>query len=97
MINIDKNFIKNSFNFLDKQSVKIIQQNLENYDEWIFKNYRNDKTFKEFREYKVKEFKIKTLTTLRGKITFKRQRYYKINSETGKEKVARKKNRLHPV
>ncbi|GAA6237919.1 MAG: hypothetical protein SPLM_00440, partial [Spiroplasma phoeniceum] len=82
MININKYFISNSINFLDKQNVKIIQQNLEYYDELIFKNYKNDETLK---EYKVKEFKTKTLTTLKGTITFKRRRYYKINSETGKE------------
>ncbi|MGL5205158.1 MAG: Mbov_0401 family ICE element transposase-like protein, partial [Metamycoplasmataceae bacterium] len=82
MINIDKYFISNSIDFLDKQNIDIIQQNLENYDKWIFKNYKNDKILKEF---KVKEFKTKTLTTLKGKIAFKRRRYYKINPETGKE------------
>ncbi|MFX4057868.1 MAG: UPF0236 family transposase-like protein [Spiroplasma sp. hy2] len=40
---------------------------------------------KEFKDYKVKEIKPRTLTILNGKITFKRRKYYKINPETGKE------------
>ncbi|WP_338954724.1 UPF0236 family transposase-like protein [Spiroplasma endosymbiont of Polydrusus cervinus] len=85
MINIDENFFNNSINFFDKQSIEIIQQNLEDCDEWIFKNYKNDETLKEFKDYKVKEIKLRTLTILNGKITFKRRKYYKINPETGKE------------
>ncbi|WP_338955562.1 UPF0236 family transposase-like protein [Spiroplasma endosymbiont of Polydrusus cervinus] len=85
MINFDKNYIKNSINFLDKQSNEIIQQNLEYYDELILKNYKTHESLKEFKEYKVKEFKTRTLTILKGKITFKRRKYYKINPETGKE------------
>ncbi|WP_253301056.1 hypothetical protein [Spiroplasma endosymbiont of Phyllotreta cruciferae] len=46
MINIDKYFISNSINLLYIQSIEIIQQNLENYDEWIFKNYKIDETLK---------------------------------------------------
>ncbi|WP_338955873.1 Mbov_0401 family ICE element transposase-like protein [Spiroplasma endosymbiont of Polydrusus cervinus] len=85
MINFDKNFIKNYFNFLDKQSVEIIKQNLENYDEWILKNYKTHESLKEFKKYKVKEIKPKTLITMGGKIIFKRRKLYKINTETGKE------------
>ncbi|WP_348736699.1 hypothetical protein [Spiroplasma endosymbiont of Ammophila pubescens] len=65
------------------QSIEIIQQNLEDCDEWIFKNYKIDETLKEFKDYKVKEIKPRTLTILNGKITFKRKKYYKINPETG--------------
>ncbi len=85
MINIDKYFISNSINLLYIQSIEIIQQNLENSDEWIFKNYKIDETLKEFKDYKVKDKIERTLIILNGKITFKRRRYYKINSETGKE------------
>ncbi|UZQ29392.1 MAG: UPF0236 family protein [Spiroplasma phoeniceum] len=85
MINIDNRFFKNFNNFLDKQSIEIIQQNLEYCDEWIFKNYKINETLKEFKDYKVKEIKPRTLTILNGKITFKRRKYYKINPETGKE------------
>ncbi|WP_400248812.1 UPF0236 family transposase-like protein, partial [Spiroplasma sp. ald] len=63
----------------------IIQQNLENCDEWIFKNYKIDETLKKFKDYKVKDKIERTLVILNWKITFKRRRYYKINSETGKE------------
>lgn len=86
MINVDNNFFNNFNNLLYIQSIEIIQQNLENSDEWIFKNYKTDETLKEFKDYKVKEIKPRTLTILNGKITFKRRRYYKINPETGKEK-----------
>ncbi|RUO85763.1 Mbov_0401 family ICE element transposase-like protein, partial [Spiroplasma endosymbiont of Megaselia nigra] len=85
MINIDNNFFKNFNNLLYIQSIEIIQQNLEDCDEWIFKNYKIDETLKEFKDYKVKEIKPRTLTILNGKITFKRRKYYKINPETGKE------------
>ncbi len=85
MINIYNNFFNNFNNLLDKQSIEIIQQNLEDYDEWIFKNKNIDETLKEFKDYKVKEIKPRTLTILNGKITFKRRKYYKINPETGKE------------
>ncbi|PQM29952.1 hypothetical protein [Spiroplasma poulsonii] len=37
MINVDNNFFNNFNILLDKQSIEIIQQNLENYDKWIFK------------------------------------------------------------
>ncbi len=46
MINIDKNFFNNFNNLLDKQSIEIIQQNLEDCDELIFKNYKIDETLK---------------------------------------------------
>ncbi|WP_338992581.1 UPF0236 family transposase-like protein [Spiroplasma endosymbiont of Seladonia tumulorum] len=85
MINIDENFFNNFNILLDKQSIEIIQQNLENSDEWIFKNYKIDETLKEFKDYKVKEIKPRTLTILNGKVTFKRRKYYKINPETGKK------------
>ncbi len=85
MINIDKYFISNFINLLYIQSIEIIQQNLEDYDKWIFKNYKIDETLKEFKDYKVKELKPRTLTILNGKITFKRRKYYKINPQTGKE------------
>ncbi len=85
MINIDENFFNNFNILLDKQSIEIIQQSLEDCDEWIFKNYKIDETLKEFKDYKVKEIKPRTLTILNGKITFKRRKYYKINPETGKE------------
>lgn len=84
-MNIDKNFFNNFNNLLYIQSIEIIQQNLKNSDEWIFKNYKIDETLKEFKDYKVKEIKPRTLTILNGKITFKRRKYYKINPETGKE------------
>ncbi|UZQ30923.1 MAG: hypothetical protein OHM56_05345 [Spiroplasma phoeniceum] len=54
MINIDNRFFKNFNNLLDKQSIEIIQQNLEDCDEWIFKNYKINETLKEFKDYKVK-------------------------------------------
>ncbi|UZQ29241.1 MAG: UPF0236 family protein [Spiroplasma phoeniceum] len=82
---IDENFFNNFNAVLDKQSIEIIQQNLENCDEWIFKNYKIDQTLKEFKDYKVKEIKPRKLTILNGKINFKRRKYYKINPETGKE------------
>ncbi len=85
MINIDENFFNNFNILLDKQSIEIIQQSLEDCDEWIFKNYKINETLKEFKDYKVKEIKPRTLTILNGKITFKRRKYYKINPETGKE------------
>ncbi len=85
MINVDNNFFNNFNILLDKQSIEIIQQNLEDYDEWIFKNKNIDETLKEFKDYKVKELKPRTLTILNGKITFKRRKYYKINPQTGKE------------
>ncbi|WP_253301447.1 UPF0236 family transposase-like protein [Spiroplasma endosymbiont of Phyllotreta cruciferae] len=85
MINVDNNFFKNFINLLYIQSIEIIQQSLEDYDEWIFKNYKIDETLKEFKNYKVKDKIERTLVILNGKITFKRIRYYKINSETGKE------------
>ncbi|MBW3059034.1 MAG: hypothetical protein CXB60_08295 [Spiroplasma poulsonii] len=85
MINVDNNFFNNFNILLDKQSIEIIEQNLENYDEWIFKNYKIDETLKKFKDYKVKEIKPRILTILNGKITFKRRKYYKINPETGKE------------
>ncbi|WP_253301196.1 UPF0236 family transposase-like protein [Spiroplasma endosymbiont of Phyllotreta cruciferae] len=85
MINVDNNFFKNFINLLYIQSIEIIQQSLEDYDEWIFKNYKIDETLKEFKNYKVKDKIERTLVILNGKITFKRRRYYKINSETGKE------------
>ncbi|UZQ29878.1 MAG: UPF0236 family protein [Spiroplasma phoeniceum] len=85
MLNIDNNFFKNFNNLLCIQSIEIIQKNLEDCDEWIFKNYKIDETLKEFKDYKVKEIKPRTLTILNGKITFKRRKYYKINPETGKE------------
>ncbi|WP_338966251.1 MULTISPECIES: Mbov_0401 family ICE element transposase-like protein [unclassified Spiroplasma] len=84
-MNIDKNFFNNFINLLYIQSIEIIQQNLENSDEWIFKNYKTDETLKEFKDYKVKEIKARTLNILNGKITFKRRKYYKINPKTGKE------------
>ncbi len=46
MININNNFFNNFNNLLYIQSIEIIQQNLENSDEWIFKNYKTDKTLK---------------------------------------------------
>ncbi len=46
MINIDNKFFKNFNNFLYIQSIEIIQQNLENSDEWIFKNKNIDETLK---------------------------------------------------
>ncbi|WP_425379124.1 Mbov_0401 family ICE element transposase-like protein [Spiroplasma endosymbiont of Polydrusus pterygomalis] len=82
MINIDNNFFNNFNILLDKQSVDLIKQNLENYDELIFKNYKNDESLK---KYKVKDKIKRTVIILKGKITFKRRRYYKINPETGKE------------
>ncbi|WP_338966471.1 UPF0236 family transposase-like protein [Spiroplasma endosymbiont of Sarcophaga carnaria] len=85
MINVDNNFFKNFINLLYIQSIEIIQQSLEDYDKWIFKNYKIDETLKEFKNYKVKDKIERTLVILNGKITFKRRRYYKINSETGKE------------
>ncbi len=85
MINADNNFFNNFNILLDKQSIEIIQQNLEDYDKWIFKNKNIDETLKEFKDYKVKELKPRTLTILNGKITFKRRKYYKINPQTGKE------------
>ncbi|MFX4057937.1 MAG: UPF0236 family transposase-like protein, partial [Spiroplasma sp. hy2] len=85
MINNDGNFFNNLINLLYIQSIEIIQQSLEDYEEWIFKNYKIDETLKEFKDYKVKEIKPRTLTILNGKITFKRRKYYKINPETGKE------------
>ncbi|WP_348735033.1 UPF0236 family transposase-like protein [Spiroplasma endosymbiont of Ammophila pubescens] len=85
MINVDNSFLKNFINLLNIQSIEIIQQSLEDCDEWIFKNYKIDETLKEFKNYKVKEIKPRKLTILNGKITFKRRKYYKINQETGKE------------
>lgn len=85
MINNDANFFNNLINLLYIQSIEIIQQSLEDYEEWIFKNYKIDETLKEFKDYKVKDKIERTLVILNGKITFKRRRYYKINSETGKE------------
>ncbi len=85
MINVDNNFFKNFINLLYIQSIEIIQQSLEDYDEWIFKNYKIDETLKEFKNYKVKDKIERTVIILNGKITFKRRRYYKINPETGKE------------
>ncbi len=85
MISNNNNFFNKINIFLDKQSIEIIQQSLEYYDEWIFKNKNIDKTLKEFKDYKVKETKPRTLTILNGKITFKRRKYYKIKPETGKE------------
>ncbi len=46
MINIDKKFFNKFNNLLYKQSIEIIQQNLEDYDKWIFKNYKIDETLK---------------------------------------------------
>ncbi|UNF62119.1 Mbov_0401 family ICE element transposase-like protein [Spiroplasma poulsonii] len=85
MMNVDNNFFKNFINLLYIQSIEIIQQSSEDYDKWIFKNYKIDKTLKEFKDYKVKDKIERTLVILNGKITFKRRRYYKINPETGKE------------
>ncbi len=85
MINVDNNFFKNFINLLYIQSIEIIQQSLEDYDEWIFKNYKIDKNLKEFKDYKVKDKIERTLIILNGKITFKRRRFYKINPKTGKE------------
>ncbi len=85
MINIDNSFFNNFNNLLYIQSIQIIQKNLEDCDEWIFKNYKINETLKEFKDYKVKEIKPRTLTILNGKITFKRRKYYKINPETCKE------------
>ncbi len=82
MINIDNNFFSTFNNLLYIKSIEIIQKSLENYDELIFKNYKNDESLK---EYKVKDKIERTVMILKGKITFKRRRYYKINPETGKE------------
>ncbi len=54
MINVDNNFLKNFINLLNIQSIEIIQQSLEDCDEWIFKNYKIDETLKEFKDYKLK-------------------------------------------
>ncbi|RUO85721.1 hypothetical protein [Spiroplasma endosymbiont of Megaselia nigra] len=76
MINIDNNFFKNFINLLYIQSIEIIQQNLENSDEWIFTNYKIDEILKEFKDYKVKDKIERTLIILNGKITFKRRIYF---------------------
>ncbi|MBW3058590.1 hypothetical protein [Spiroplasma poulsonii] len=74
-MNVDNNFFKNFINLLYIQSIEIIQQSSEDYDKWIFKNYKIDKTLKEFKDYKVKDKIERTLVILNGKITFKRRRY----------------------
>ncbi|WP_374695816.1 hypothetical protein [Spiroplasma endosymbiont of Polydrusus formosus] len=75
MINIDENFFNNSNILLDKQSINLIKQNLENYDELIFKNYKNDESLK---EYKVKNKIEITVIILKGEITLKEEDILKL-------------------
>ncbi|WFH00515.1 UPF0236 family protein [Spiroplasma citri] len=77
-----ENFFNKTYEDLNRYAVGEIAYRLENIDDFIFQNYKNDDKFK---HYRVKEIRTKTLITLKGKITFRRRRYYKINPITEKE------------
>nr|CAL00055.1 conserved hypothetical upf0236 protein [Spiroplasma citri] len=76
------NFFNKTYEDLSRYVVGEIASRLENLDDLIFQNYQK---YDKFKHYRVKEIRTKTLITLKGKITFRRRRYYKINPITGKE------------
>ncbi|PQP78538.1 hypothetical protein C6B38_05310, partial [Spiroplasma sp. ChiS] len=83
------NFFNKTYEDLNRYAVGEIAYRLENIDDLIFQNYKNDDKFK---HYRVKDNIKRTLITLKGKITFNRRRYtfnrrryYKINPITEKE------------
>ncbi|WFH00047.1 UPF0236 family protein [Spiroplasma citri] len=76
-----KNFFNEIYNDLEKYAIREIAYRLEKWDDFIFQNYQEDDNFKDFR---VKEIRTKTLITLKEKIKFKRRRYCWTNPKTGK-------------
>ncbi|APE75407.1 UPF0236 family transposase-like protein [Spiroplasma citri] len=77
-----ENFFNKTYEDLNRYVVGEIAYRLEKWDDLIFQNYQK---YDKFKHYRVKEIRTKTLITLKGKITFRRLRYYKINPITGKE------------